>query len=352
MEREAQQVANKRLKADLRPSQQRYALGVTIGKFYPLHKGHALLISQAAERCDHLVVICSGRKAESVDIEVRASWIRTLFPGPQVEVITTPDDIPEAPQPWATRTLELLAPRRPDVALTAEDYGTPWATLMGCPHVRLNTRVTSGTEIRTNLGRCWEQLTPPAKAFFCKRVAVIGVESSGTTTLAQALAEHYRTAWVPEYGRHYWEGRRHTGEDWQTYEFVRIARGQQQMEDDLAHRSNRLLICDTDALATHVWHRRYVGYFSDETAAIADERDYALYILTSPDFGFVQDGTREGEEIREEMHGWMRSMLEERANRTPFLVVSGAKEARLKAAVEAIDKLLVFPTLTLPPPVS
>eukprot|EP01043_Picozoa_sp_COSAG02_P034531 COSAG02_NODE_2421_length_8897_cov_11.835190_2_plen_357_part_00 len=331
-------------------SQRRYGLGVTIGKFYPFHKGHALLIRQAAERCDHLVVICSGRKAEPVDMKVRADWIRTLFPLPHVEVITTHDDLPEAPQPWATRTLEILAPRRPDVALTAESYGDAWAALMGCEHVRLKTRITSGTELRADLGRCWEMLTPPAKAYFCKRIAIIGVESSGTTTLAQALAEHYQTAWVPEYGRFYWEGRRHTGDNWQTYEFLQIARGQQQMEDDLAHRSNRVLICDTDALATHVWHRRYVGSFSDATAAIADERSYALYILTTPDFGFVQDGTREGEAIRDEMHGWMRSVLEERSNRSPFLVVSGGKEVRLKAAVKAIDELLVFPVLPLPPP--
>ena len=52
-------------------------------------------------------------------------------------------------------------------------------------------------------------LTGPAKAHFAKRVVVVGVESSGTTTLAEALAEHYHTVWVPEYGRFYWEGRRY-----------------------------------------------------------------------------------------------------------------------------------------------
>lgn len=332
--------------------QQRYGLGVTIGKFYPFHKGHALLISEAAKRCEHLVVICSGRESEVVNMEIRARWIREVFSTTHVEVLTTPDNLPEAPQPWATRTLEVLAPRCPDVALTAEAYGDAWAKHMGCVHVRLDTRVTSGTELRADLGRCWEMLTPPAKAHFCKRVAVIGVESSGTTTLAQSLAEHYRTAWVPEYGRFYWEGRRYTGDDWETPEFLRIARGQHQMEDDLARRSNRVLICDTDALATHVWHRRYVGTFSDATAAIANERSYALYILTTPDFGFVQDGTREGEAIRDEMHGWMQSELEQRSDRSPFLIVTGGKEERLATAVKAIDKLLVFPTLPLPPPMA
>ena len=281
------------------------ALGVTIGKFYPFHRGHALLLATASQRCDHLVVLCSDRQGDSVPAATRAGWIRTLFP--EAEVIVTPDDLPEAPEPWARRTLEVLGGRLPDVAFTAEDYGAPWAAAMGCAHERLDTRLTTATELRADLAAQWDWLTPPAKAHFCKRVVVIGVESSGTTTLAQALAERYATAWVPEYGRFYWEGRRHTtpAEEWGTHEFVRIARGQQQLEDDLATRANRLLVCDTDALATHLFHRHYTGRTSAATAAIAEERAYTLYILTAPDFPFVQDGTREGEESRHEMHRWL-----------------------------------------------
>ena len=73
----------------------------------------------------------------------------------------------------------------------------------------------------------------------------------------------------------------------------------------LASRANRLLVCDTDALATHLFHRHYTGRTSAATAAIAAERAYTLYILTAPDFPFVQDGTREGEESRHEMHRWL-----------------------------------------------
>jgi HTH-type transcriptional repressor of NAD biosynthesis genes len=342
------------------PQRQRHALGVTIGKFYPFHRGHALLIQRASERCERLVVICSGRAGEPVDGATRAGWIRELFP--DIEVVETPDDLPEAPDPWATRTLELLAPRRPDVALTAEDYGGPWAAAMGCQHERLDTRITSGTELRADLSQQWAWLTAPAKAHFCKRVVVIGVESSGTTTLAQALAAHYRTAWVPEYGRTYWEGRRHTPpemEQWETHEFIRIARAQQQTEDDLARCANRVLILDTDALATHVWHRRYAGRYSPAVEAIADSRSrgggYILYLLTAPDFPFVQDGTREAEgQARLEMHEWFLAALQERAaagGGAAFVVVSGSPEERLAKATAAIDPLLVFPALPLPPAV-
>ena len=70
------------------------------------------------------------------------------------------DDLPEAPEPWARRTLDVLGGRRPDVALTAEDYGGPWASLMGCAHHRLETRITSGTALRGDLRANWQWLTP------------------------------------------------------------------------------------------------------------------------------------------------------------------------------------------------
>jgi nicotinamide riboside kinase len=37
------------------------------------------------------------------------------------------------------------------------------------------------------------------------RVAILGAESSGKSTLAAALADHYGTVWVPEYLREFVE---------------------------------------------------------------------------------------------------------------------------------------------------
>ena len=54
----------------------------------------------------------------------------------------------------------------------------------------------SGSQLRADLKTHWQMLTPPAKAYLAKRVCVLGVESSGTTTLAQALAESYHTVKV------------------------------------------------------------------------------------------------------------------------------------------------------------
>ena len=123
-------------------------------------------------------------------------------------------------------------------------------------------------------------------------------------------------------------------------EFVNIAMGQARLEDDLAGVANRLLVCDTDPLATHIWHRRYVGHYSQEVEAIADSRKYDLYLLTAPDFGFIQDGTREGETIRDMMHGWFIEALENKNK--PYVVVVGTHENRLSKAVEQINVVRNF----------
>jgi NadR type nicotinamide-nucleotide adenylyltransferase len=325
------------------------SLGVTVGKFYPFHLGHDLLIRRAKAQVEQLVVLVGFKPGQQLSGALRADWVREAHP--DVEVIEVLEDIPEAPEPWGQRALEVLG-RAPAVAFTSEDYGEAWAEAMGCRHQLIDLEresfPISGTALREDLGAGWSMLTAPAKAHFTRRVRVLGVESSGTTTLARALAERLNTAWVPEYGRWYWEGRRHapTAETWSADEFRRIARGQQACEDDLARQANRVLVCDTDALATHVWHRRYRGHYDPVVEALAAERRYDLTLLTAPDFPFVQDGTRESEAIRHAMHGWFVDVL--KAEGGSYRLLEGSPEERLAAALEAVEPLLRFDPLEAP----
>ena len=170
-----------------------------------------------------------------------------------------------------------------------------------------------------------------------KRVVVIGSESSGTTTLARALAGHYRTVWVPEYGRMYSEGRQPCGQPWRSDEFTFIAIEQARMEDALATLANRVLICDTDPFVTSIWHERYMGQPSDAVREVANSRSYDLYIVTDANIPFVQDDIRDSEPLRQWMQGRFIEELARMA--TPMIVVSGPHEERFAAAVRRIDEL-------------
>jgi NadR type nicotinamide-nucleotide adenylyltransferase len=175
-------------------------LGVTIGKFLPFHIGHRYLIGHARTQVTHLVVIVAEHPEQTITGAERARWIRAEHP--DVEVIVTPDDLPEQPGPWASRALALLGGRVPDVAFTSEAYGAAWAAEMGCAHQSVDparsTVPARGCEIRPDLAAAWNLLAPPTKAGLCRRVVLTGAESTGKTTLASMLAARLRTVWVPE----------------------------------------------------------------------------------------------------------------------------------------------------------
>jgi HTH-type transcriptional regulator, transcriptional repressor of NAD biosynthesis genes len=167
-----------------------------------------------------------------------------------------------------------------------------------------------------------------------RRACLTGAESTGKTTLCQLLAERHATTWMHEYGRDHTieKIKAGTNDEWTTHDFVVIAQRQQQLEDEAAERADGWLFCDTDALATALWHERYLGYRSEEVEAIAAGRTYDLFVLCDIDVPFERDGVRFGEMDRPRMHDRFVEELAERPE--PWILVSGSLDERY-AAVEA-----------------
>jgi len=58
-----------------------YKIGLTIGKFAPLHKGHQFLIETALSKIDKLVImIYDCPEVINIPLSVRAGWIKKLYP--------------------------------------------------------------------------------------------------------------------------------------------------------------------------------------------------------------------------------------------------------------------------------
>ena len=307
-------------------------IGVVIGKFYPPHKGHKFLIESALGQVDDLTVIVCDHPFQEISAETRANWLRDIHP--TVRIVVTPDDLPDEPEPWAKRTIEILG-RIPDVVFTSESYGEGYAKAMDCKHVLVDIDrdavPISATRIRSAPLDCLEYLEPCVRAHYVKRLVLIGVESTGKSTLTKDLALSLNTNHVEEFGREYCLTR--TGE-WRTEDFLEIAKTQQVREDECAGLANKVLICDTNAFATSIWHRRYMGFYDEEVNGIASKDKVDLYLLTMPDFPFVQDGTRDGEHIRHEMHQWFCDRLRDQS--APIVILEGSHLHRMKKSLEAI----------------
>ena len=162
----------------------------------------------------------------------------------------------------------------------------------------------------------------------CVRVAILGAESSGKSTLAAALAERHGSVWVPEYLREFVEtqGRVPVAADQ-----YGIACMQLERENAAVAQARQFLFCDTTPLMTAVYSRHYFHGIDAPLAALADDYHYGLTLVTAPDSPWVADGLqRESEAVRQLIH---RQLIEELAERRiSYLLVSGSLEARLEQA--------------------
>jgi nicotinamide riboside kinase len=186
------------------------------------------------------------------------------------------------------------------------------------------------------------------------RIVLVGSESTGKTTLAQQLVAHYRrrwpnTRWVPEYGREYTElllERQDVPEaevrsaQWTAEDFAVIAVEQQRIEDEAAATGSPVLICDTDAFATRLWERRYLGDGSNAAFdALPELPPRGLYLLADiAGVPFEPDGIRDGEDYREAMQRWFEEELT--AREQPWVLVSGNPAERLAASIRRVDEVL------------
>jgi len=172
-----------------------------------------------------------------------------------------------------------------------------------------------------------------------KLICIIGAESTGKTTLAQALAAKFDCPWVAEYLRGFCDlhGRAPT-----QYEQSLILKTQVSNEVskqvNAQARNRPYVFCDTAPLLTAIYSDFVFGDKSLYARARELHSRYALTLLLEPDIAWVPDGMqREGAHVREPI-----THLIEHELATVYAAVvriSGQDEARIQAAVDAIHSI-------------
>ena len=168
-----------------------------------------------------------------------------------------------------------------------------------------------------------------------KNVCITGPECTGKTDLSQFLANHYKTARVPEYARGYLDKLNHP---YQQSDLIKIAHGQTRMEDEWMYESNKVLICDTNLITIKIWSEHKYGNCPEEILDRHASRVYDLYLLCYIDVPWENDPQREHPDKRE--HFWFIYKNEIEKTNVPFVEIGGSIEDRRKKAVAAIEKLL------------
>ncbi len=170
-----------------------------------------------------------------------------------------------------------------------------------------------------------------------KRIAIIGPESTGKTTLARELANHYTTQWVPEYSREYLNG---IEGEYSYQDVLNIAMGQLESENRMAKQASGFLFIDTELIINKVWceykwktcHRWILDRLMDH--------HYDLYLLTDYDLPWEFDPLRENPDTRDVLFDIYRNELENYGFN--YKIVKGQGPERLKNAIKMIENVLIY----------
>jgi len=168
-----------------------------------------------------------------------------------------------------------------------------------------------------------------------KRIAITGPESAGKSEMAEKLARHYNTVFVPEIAREFIDrlNRPYTQDD-----ILRIAKKQLEIEEEIAKQAGGLLFCDTEFLVTKIWSEHKYSSCPPWIEKMFREHVYDLYLLMDIDLPWKPDPQREHPHLRKFFFDWYHRELDQRG--FSFEVVSGLGEERLENAIRFVDRLL------------
>lgn len=169
-----------------------------------------------------------------------------------------------------------------------------------------------------------------------KQIVIIGGESTGKTTLANALSAHYAATWIPEFARTYLTNLKRPYEE---KDLLNIAQGQVQAMRDSHAMPSEFVFYDTDLRVIQVWsedkYQRCDAFILKQIALTKVD----AFIITSPDIEWTFDPLREHPlpSQRTYFFTWYLELV--LSSQIPFCVVKGRHEHRMQQACLFLESI-------------
>ncbi|MBP7497265.1 MAG: ATP-binding protein [Bacteroidales bacterium] len=169
------------------------------------------------------------------------------------------------------------------------------------------------------------------------KIAITGPESTGKSSLAEYLALHYNSVWVPEFAREYLNT---INREYNYDDILIIAKKQIKKEESFANKANGILFCDTELLVTKIWceykYKQCHNWILDNIL----KHKYNLFLLCDIDLEWKADPLREHPNARKELLNLYIRELE--FYNFPYYIVSGKGQDRFDNAINYINEYLKF----------
>lgn len=178
------------------------------------------------------------------------------------------------------------------------------------------------------------------------KIVLFGPESTGKTALAQALAAHFDTTWIPEFARQYLENKQlyyqslgiTSNEICLEEDILPIVKGQIESEIVALSIADKVLFFDTNPVQTRVYVQHYYARYYDWLDIMIENRTYDYYLLTNLDVAWQADPLRDRPDKRQLMFELFKNELI--ANNLPFSEVTGTGNTRINNAIAIVNLLL------------
>lgn len=318
-----------------------------LGKFLPPHRGHQFLVDFAQHYVRDLTVLVCSLAREPIPGELRYRWMREMFPQDNVRIVHVTEDLPQEPSEhpdfWRIwrRVVTDNVTEPIDYVFASEEYGWRLAEVLSAEFVPVDLArelvPVSGTMIRGDPMRHWGMLPECVRPYFVNRVALVGPESTGKSTLAADLAAHFQTAYVWEYARPLLDHKRGRCDP---KDIERIALGQLATEDAMCRQANRVLFCDTNVLLTTIWSEVLFGACPQWVTDAARSRRYDLTLLLDVDVPWVDDEQRYFPDQARRVAFFERCRRTLEAQGSPYILIRGGWRERFEQAAQAVERII------------
>lgn len=307
------------------------------------------MINFALKHCDFLTVLVCCSDKENVSGALRKQWIEKTFEKEKnIEVRTF--DYLESELPNTSETsvavskiwADIFKKQLPDYSLliTSEEYGYLVSEFMDIRHLPFdipkNHFPVSATAIRKDVFKNWEYVPDSVKPYYSLKVALLGTECTGKTTLTKKLAKHFNCSAVLEAGRDLIAD----SNTLTINELYLVAREHANRIDQANLSWSPLLIIDTDIHTTKSYSRFTFQKELEISAAIYESNRANLFLYLNNDVKYVQDGTRLTETNRNLLDLSHRQVLAD--HKIDFIEITGNWDERFEKVVKHINELIHF----------